>query len=119
MNCIILGRAEMFANKNRVLPSIVDGLGMGVGFTATLLLMGIIRELLGSGTVFGLPILSGFMDPIIIFILPPGGFFVFGLLIALANRLSGEGKAPEEIGCKGCPLAGSCSKLQEKEAAEK
>lgn len=119
VNCIILGRAEMFANKNRVLPSIVDGLGMGVGFTATLLLMGIIRELLGSGTVFGLPILSGFMDPIIIFILPPGGFFVFGLLIALANRLSGEGKAPEEIGCKGCPLAGSCSKLQEKEAAEK
>ena len=119
VNCIILGRAEMFANKNRVLPSIVDGLGMGGGFTATLLLMGIIRRLLVSGTLFGLTILSGFMDPIIIFILPPGGFFVFGLLIALANRLSGEGKAPEEIGCKGCPLAGSCSKLQEKEAAEK
>lgn len=119
VNCIILGRAEMFANKHRVLPSILDGLGMGVGFTATLLLMGIIRELLGAGTVFDIPVLSTFMDPIIIFILPPGGFFVFGLLIALANKLSGEVKAPEEMGCAGCPLAASCSKLKEKEAAKK
>ena len=119
VNCIILGRAEMFANKNPVLPSIVDGLGMGVGFTATLLLMGIIRELLGAGTIFGLAVTSNFMDPILIFILPPGGFFVFGLLIALANKLSGEGKAPEEIGCKGCTLSGSCSKLQAKEGTEK
>ena len=119
VNCIILGRAEMFANKHRVLPSILDGLGMGVGFTATLLLMGIIRELLGAGTVFDIPVLSTFMDPIIIFILPHGGFFVFGLLIALANKLSGEGKAPEEMGCAGCPLAASCSKLKEKEAAKK
>lgn len=119
VNCIILGRAEMFANKHRVLPSILDGLGMGVGFTATLLLMGIIRELLGAGTIFDIPVLSTFMDPIIIFILPPGGFFVFGLLIALANKLSGEGKAPEEMGCAGCPLAASCSKLKEKEAAKK
>ena len=119
VNCIILGRAEMFANKHRVLPSIVDGLGMGVGFTATLLAMGIIRELLGSGTIFGLPVTAGFMDPILIFILPPGGFFVFGLLIALANKLSGEGKGPEEMGCAGCPLAANCSKLQEKEAGKK
>lgn len=119
VNCIILGRAEMFANKHRVLPSIVDGLGMGVGFTATLLAMGIIRELLGSGTIFGLPITAGFMDPILIFILPPGGFFVFGLLIALANKLSGEGKKPEEMGCAGCPLEANCSKLQEKEAGKK
>ena len=72
VNCIILGRAEMFASKNPVLPSIVDGLGMGVGFTAALLAMGIIRELLGAGTVFGIPILSNFIDPIIIFLLPPG-----------------------------------------------
>src|SRR5699024_1110136 len=56
VNCIILGRAEMYANKNKVLPSIVDGLGMGVGFTVALLMMGIIRELLGAGTVFGIPI---------------------------------------------------------------
>ena len=114
VNCIILGRAEMFACKNPVLPSIVDGLGMGVGFTAALLAMGIIRELLGAGTVFGLPVLSGFMDPIIIFLLPPGGFFVFGILVAIAGKLSEEGKAPETMGCASCPLAASCSKVQEK-----
>lgn len=119
VNCIILGRAEMFASKNKVLPSIVDGLGMGVGFTAAMLAMGIIRELLGAGTVFGLPVLSGFMEPIIIFLLPPGGFFVFGMLIALAGRLSKEGRAPEATGCGGCPLAASCSMLAKQEPCEK
>lgn len=114
VNCIILGRAEMFASKNKVLPSIVDGLGMGVGFTAALLAMGIIRELFGAGTVFGIPILSNFMEPIIIFLLPPGGFFVFGILIALAGKLSKEGRAPEATGCSNCPLAASCSKINEK-----
>lgn len=117
VNCIIFGRAEMFASKNRVLPSVLDGLGMGVGFTAALLAMGIIRELFGSGTVFGLPVLSGFMDPILIFLLPPGGFFVYGILIACANRLSGKGKKPEEIGCAGCALSSGCS--AKKEAEEK
>ena len=112
VNCIILGRAEMFASKNKVLPSIIDGLGMGVGFTAAMLAMGIIRELFGAGTVFGLPVLSGFMEPIIIFLLPPGGFFVFGMLIALAGKLSAEGKAPESMGCSHCPLANSCSKVK-------
>ena len=104
----------MYASKNAVLPSVLDGLGMGVGFTAALLAMGIIRELLGAGTVFGLPVLSGFMDPIIIFLLPPGGFFVFGILVAIAGKLSEEGKAPETMGCASCPLAASCSKVQEK-----
>lgn len=112
VNCIILGRAEMFASKNKVLPSVIDGLGMGVGFTAALLAMGIIRELLGAGTVFGIPILSNFMDPIIIFLLPPGGFFVFGILIAVAGKLSEEGHAPEALGCAACPMAATCSKLQ-------
>lgn len=119
VNCIILGRAEMFASKNRVLPSVLDGLGMGVGFTAAMLCMGIIRELLGAGTVFGLPILSGFMEPIIIFLLPPGGFFVFGMLVALAGKLSKDGKAPESVGCGGCPLASSCSMKDSKESCEK
>lgn len=119
VNCIILGRAEMFASKNKVLPSIVDGLGMGIGFTTTLLVMGMIREFLGSGSLFGIPITAGVVDPIIIFILPPGGFFVFGILIAVANRLSGVGSRPSELGCQGCPLAANCSKLQEKEAAKK
>ena len=119
VNCIILGRAEAFASKNKVLPSILDGLGMGVGFTATLLAMGIIRELLGAGTVFGLPILSGFMEPIIIFLLPPGGFFVFGMLVALAGRLSAERKAPESTGCAACPLAASCARLTESPDCDK
>lgn len=117
VNCIILGRAEMFASKNSVLPSMLDGLGMGIGFTAALLLMGIIRELLGAGTVFGIPILSGFMQPIIIFLLPPGGFFVFGMLVAVAGRLSAEKRAPETMGCASCPMAASCERI-EKEGAE-
>lgn len=121
VNCIIFGRAEMFASKNKILPSILDGFGMGIGFTATLLCMGIIRELLGNGTVFGLPVLSNFMPSIIIFLLPPGGFFVFGFLVAVANRLAGEGKAPEEIGCSGfrscagCALASGCSTVAKKD----
>jgi Na+-translocating ferredoxin:NAD+ oxidoreductase subunit E len=116
VNCIILGRAEMFANKNKVLPSILDGLGMGAGFTATLLVMGIIRELLGAGTIFGLPVTAGFVDPIIIFLLPPGGFFVFGMMIALANKLAtGKGEEPAELGCANCPLCGSCSQMGQKE----
>jgi electron transport complex protein RnfE len=128
VNCIIFGRAEMFASKNPVLPSILDGLGMGVGYTCTLLCMGIIRELFGSGTFFGLPVLSNFIPSIIILLLPPGGFFIFGLLVAIANRLSGEGKAPEEIGCAGyrgcggCALANGCSltaKKNDGEAKEK
>lgn len=109
VNCIILGRAEMFANKNKVLPSVLDGLGMGIGFTAALLLMGIIREFLGTGGIFGVPITSGFMDPILIFILPPGGFFVFGILIAIANRLSRPTEKSKKSGCSSCPMSGHCS----------
>lgn len=115
VNCIILGRAEMFASKNSVIPSILDGLGMGIGFTAALLCMGIIRELLGAGTVFGVPILSSFMPPIIIFILPPGGFFVFGMLIALANKLAGEKNKAKTFGCGSCPMSKGCLKVAKKE----
>ena len=83
VNCIILGRAEAFACKNSVAASAVDGLGMGVGFTAALLLMGAVRELLGTGAIAGLQIIPASVSPMLIFILPPGGFFVFGLLILL------------------------------------
>ncbi|MCI8496881.1 MAG: electron transport complex subunit E [Clostridiales bacterium] len=117
VNCIILARAEMFASKNKVLPSILDGLGMGIGFTAALLLMGSIRELLGNGTIFGLPVTEGLIDPMIVFILPPGGFFVFGVLVALANKLSGDGKKAE-LGCAGCPSAGFCAKAKQNEACD-
>lgn len=114
VNCIILARAEMFASKNGPILSAIDGLGMGIGFTAALTLMGIIRELLGNGTLLGAPILSNVVDPMIIFILPPGGFFVFGLLVALANKLAektGKPKA-DRLGCDGCPNAKTCSQAK-------
>ncbi|HOV69348.1 MAG TPA: electron transport complex subunit E [Clostridia bacterium] len=103
VNCIILARAEMFASKQRVLPSILDALGMGIGFTAALLLMGIIREIIGSGSVFGMLFNS---NPMLIFILPPGGFFVFGILIALANKVADWMDKPrvQTTGCGRCNL---------------
>ena len=113
VNCIILGRAEAFASKNPVIPSVLDGLGMGIGFTAALLVMGCIRELLGSGTIFGAPVTISFMDPIIIFILAPGGFFVYGILVAIVNKLTKGKKA--ELGCGGCPMSASCSKISKGE----
>ena len=108
VNCIILARAEMFASKNTLLPSILDALGMGIGFTATLVLMGAIREMIGAGTIFGLPVTAAFIDPMIIAILPPGGFFVFGVLVALANALARRmGKKPvDSLGCENCPGCG-------------
>lgn len=106
VNCIILGRAEMYASKNSVIPSMLDGLGMGIGFTVTLLIMGSIREILGNGTWFGNTVIPEF--GILIFILPPGGFFVFGMLIALASKISGK-NPPKATGCGNCPLKGRCS----------
>ena len=107
VNCIILARAEMFASKNPPVASMIDGLGMGIGFTSALLLMSSIRELLGNGTIFGLTVTANAFDPMIIFILPPGGFFVFGLLIALANKLSGSKKVEKD--CMSCPSYSRCS----------
>lgn len=112
VNCIILGRAEAFASKNSVGLSALDGLGMGAGFTAALVAMGGIREFLGNGTLFGWPE-GGLIPPITIFILPAGGFFVFGFLIWLTNTLSakweGRAAAPMEPGCAACPNAAVCS----------
>lgn len=109
VNCIILGRAEMFASKNKVLDSALDGLGMGLGFTLTLVVMGSIREVLGSGTLFGLDLHIP-MDPMTVFITPPGGFFVFGVLMALVVCIEEKtGRRRErKAGCQGCPLADSC-----------
>ena len=92
VNCIILGRAEMFASKNSVFKSALDGIGMGIGFTLALLVIGSIREILGSGTWFGIPITANLFEPISIFVLAPGGFLVFGCVIALLNKVS-NGKA--------------------------
>lgn len=111
VNCIILARAEAFASKQPVLPSILDALGMGCGFTAALVLMGAIRELLGNGTIFGLVVTKGSIEPMLIMIMAPGGFFVFGVLIALANALAVKmGKKPvSKMGCAGCPNEENCA----------
>ena len=109
VNCIILGRAEMYASKHAPALSALDGLAMGVGFTTALLCLGTIREILGAGSLFGakLPILSS--QPILFFSLAPGGFFVFGMLIAAANRLSRKNHLPVRNGCGDCPAAATCS----------
>ncbi|RPI41812.1 MAG: electron transport complex subunit E, partial [Bacteroidetes bacterium] len=88
VNCVVLGRAEAFASKNTVLSSAVDGLGMGLGFTMSLVVLGTVRELLGSGAFFGMKLLSG--DAILLFILPPGAFVALAYLIVLANMLKAK-----------------------------
>ena len=143
VNCIILGRAEAFASKNSVLYSAVDGLGMGVGFTAALCMMGAVREILGAGTflagiqdllvLFGDSVFGGWngldfnnalgtvgLSPITLFILPAGGFFVFGILMATANKIAeGMGKPKAVLGCASCPMAEHCTSRREHEESEK
>ncbi|MBZ4684152.1 MAG: H+/Na+-translocating ferredoxin:NAD+ oxidoreductase subunit [Fusobacteriaceae bacterium] len=85
VNCIILGRAESFASKNGIILSILDGLGNGLGFTFTLVLLGGIREILGNGSIFGIKFLGSFYNPALIFILPPGAFLTLGFIIATMN----------------------------------
>lgn len=86
VNCIILGRAEAYANKNSVGASFFDGLGMGLGFTVSLAALGIIREFLGTGKVFGAQITPDAFQPALIMILAPGGFFTLGILMAILNQ---------------------------------
>jgi electron transport complex protein RnfE len=109
VNCIILGRAEMFAGKNSVGKSAIDGIGMGLGFALALFSMATIREVLGQGTFagIGIPFLKD--NPIAIFSKTPGGFMVYGFLIALVYKIT-KGKAPKkkDFGCLGCPSAGIC-----------
>ncbi|MGB4655403.1 MAG: electron transport complex subunit E [Bacteroidales bacterium] len=87
VNCIILGRAEAFAQKNKIIPSMLDGLGMGIGFTLALVLMGSFREILGNGSIFDIRLLPADATTILLFVLPPGAFFTFGYLIALTKVL--------------------------------
>ncbi|MCH5278901.1 MAG: electron transport complex subunit E [Christensenellaceae bacterium] len=88
VNCIILARAEAFASKNGVLYSAIDGLGMGLGFTCAITLIGAIRELIGNGTIFGVRLLGTGYEPMLIISLAPGGFIVFGLILGLVNYIS-------------------------------
>lgn len=85
VNCVILARAEAFASKNSVGDSALDGIGMGLGFTLALLVLGAVREILGNGSIFGVSILGASYQPALIMILPPGGFLALGLLLALYN----------------------------------
>ena len=109
VNCIILGRAEAYASKNPVLPSMFDGLGMGLGFTVGLTVLGAFRELIGAGTVFGLHIMPASYEPMIIFILPPGAFFVLAALVAIQNKFKNKKKKEysdiricKDGGCASC-----------------
>ena len=124
VNCIILGRAESYASKNPVLPSIFDGLGMGLGFTVGLVAIGLVREILGAGAVFGVQLLpladsatgtAGY-TPITIFILAPGAFLVLAFLAAIQNKvkinLTKKGKDASKIqsGCgSDCATCGGCA----------
>ena len=109
VNCIILGRAEMFASKHNVIDSVFDGLGMGLGFTLALFLMGTIREVLGSGSFLGMAFLGESVPPMMIFMLAPGGFFVFAVLVILMDKYSKRMKrTKQEFGCAGCPAAAGC-----------
>lgn len=96
VNCIILGRAEAFANKNTVSLSIADGFGMGIGFTLSLLTIASIREIIGTGTIFGLSVFGPNYQPAIMMILPPGGFITIGTLLALFNYLEARSNKKEK-----------------------
>ena len=102
VNCIILGRAEMFANKNSVIDSDLDGIGMGLGFTLALFLMGVIREFLGAGTFLGMTGTADLISPMTILTMAPGGFFVFGVLTAIINRIT-KGRVNREFSSEGFP----------------
>lgn len=110
VNCIILGRAEAFANKHSVLDSTLDAIGMGIGFTLTLFVMASIREIFGNGTIFGaeIPVLKD--NHISILTMAPGGFFVFGCLIAAVNKWARHKPVKKDFdsGCEGCTMAAAC-----------
>ena len=110
VNCIILGRAEAYANKNTPGLAVMDGIGMGVGFTLALTLAGLLREVLGNGTAFGAQVLPAGVEPMAIFIQPPGAFLVIAVIIAVMNAIGIKTRQRKlvEGGCDGC--CSSCSK---------
>lgn len=123
VNCIILGRAESYASKNSPIPALFDGLGMGLGFTIALSLLGGFREIIGAGTILGINIPG--WDGIGIFVMAPGAFFILAALIAIQNQIRiSHGKKPRKLqceqGCAGCTGCGSdftnCTKDEKEEA---
>lgn len=129
VNCIILGRAESYASKNPVFPSIFDGIGMGLGFTVGLTLIGMFRELLGAGTLFGVKVTPEAFEPLGIFVLAPGAFFVLAMLTAIQNRLNLKSATNKEhlseiacggncSSCSGSVCSDNHSKLEDAKAIE-
>ena len=111
VNCIILGRAEAYASKNPVLPSIFDGIGMGLGFTGALTIIGLLREILGAGTAFGIQVMPEAYEPFSIFVMAPGAFFVLAILAAVQNKLKLKSATNGDAPVSDEPLAcgGNCS----------
>ena len=121
VNCIILGRAEAYASKNPPLLSLFDGLGMGLGFTAALVLVGALRELLGSGTIFGVDVTMGILEPVVIFVKAPGAFLILAFLVAVLNACHIKNRSDKlvESGCDGhCAACGSPCPDKKEEAAK-
>jgi len=115
VNCIVFSRAEMFANKHSPIDSAIDALGIGAGFTLALLAMASIREIIGSGSLFGydLPGLVDFSIPLLG--MAPGGFIAFAVLVAVINKISnGKALKKREFGCAACPSAHICGKAGDK-----
>lgn len=112
VNCIILGRAEQYASKNNPILSIFDGIGIGLGFTIGLTIIGMVRELIGAGTLFGIQVMPESYEPVSIFVMAPGAFFVLAILCAIQNKFKLKGANRYTKGdvkcngdCKNCPSA--------------
>ena len=118
VNCIILGRAEAYASKNPPLLSTMDGIGMGLGFTIALTVIGLVRELFGAGTAFGIDVMPDFFVPIAIFVKAPGAFLVIAIIIMIMNAVNITTRANDMVeGCDGC--CASCAKSCKTEEGEK
>ena len=128
VNCIILGRAEAYAYKNPVIPSLFDGIGMGLGFSAALTCIGAVRELLGAGQIFGMTVMPDSFVPVSIFIMAPGAFFVLATLTAIQNKvkIAGERKGKDmskiqsgcNSDCMNCSDSGCAHRLYDEKAGE-
>ena len=120
VNCIILGRAEMFARKNSVIDSVIDGIGMGLGFLAALLIIAFVREVFGAGSFFGITIPGLEMFKIPVLTQAPGGFLVYGIVIAVMNKLTEKkgGVKRKDFSCESCPSAHMCDKTSCSEMTE-
>jgi len=97
VNCIIFARAETFASKNGVIESVVDGLGMGIGYTIALVILGSIREILGAGSIFGIPLFGEGFQPALILIMPPGAFILLGTLIGIFNLIRKKNENKKDV----------------------